>query len=82
MNVDEIKMIYKVKNLKEVQLFGTDFVERNKNNCNLIIEGEEQGLKQVHSFGIFFGTDKEYFEVKLKGITNITDMNKMFYDCT
>ena len=82
MNVDEIKMIYKVKNLKEVQLFGTDFVERNKNNCNLIIEGEEQGLKQVHSFGIFFGTDKEYFEVKLKGITNITDMSKMFYECT
>ena len=35
----------------------------------------------MHSFGIFFGTDKDYFEIKLKGINNITDMNGMFTLC-
>ena len=81
MNIDEITIIYKVKDLKEVRLFGDNFVEKNKRNCKLIIEGYEQELKVMHSFGIFFGTDKDYFEIKLKGITNINDMSHMFDDC-
>ena len=81
MNIDEINLIYKVKDLKNVQLFGEYFVEKNKNNCNLIIEGKEQELKQYYSFGYFFGTDKEYFELKLNGITNITNMSYMFNGC-
>ena len=81
MNIDEINLIYKVKDLKNVQLFGEYFVEKNQNNCNLIIEGKEQELKQYYSFGYFFGTDKEYFELKLNGITNITNMSYMFNGC-
>jgi len=81
MNIDEITIIYKVKDKKEVKLFGDNFVKGNKKNCKLIIEGKEQELKEMHSLGIFFGTDKDYFEIKLKGITNITKMNKMFHSC-
>ena len=81
MNIDEITIIYKVKDLKEVRLFGRDFVERNKKNCKLIIEGKEQELKVMHNFGIFFGTDKDYFEIKLKGITNIINMSYIFCGC-
>ena len=81
MNIDEITIIYKVKNLKEVRLFGAKFVEKNKRNCKLIIEGEEQELKELHSFGIFFCTDKDYFEIKLKGITNVTNMIWLFRGC-
>ena len=33
----------------------------------------------MHNFGIFFGTDKDYFKIKLKRITNITDMSYMFF---
>ena len=79
MNIDEIKIIYKVKD-KEVRLFGEDFVKRNKNNCKLIIDGKEQELKEKYSFGIF-SSKKDILEIKLKGIENITDMSYMFYKC-
>ena len=79
MNIDEINIIYKVKDKIEVVLFGDKFVERNKKNCNLIIDGKEQDSKSMHNFGIFFGTDKDYFKIKLKGITNITDVSYMFF---
>ena len=80
MNIDEIKIIYKVKD-KEVKLFGEDFVKRYKKNCKLIIDGKEQELKEKYSFGIF-SSKKEILEIKLKGITNITNMSDMFYWCT
>ena len=79
MNIDEIKIIYKVKD-NEVKLFGKDFVKRYKNNCKLIIDGKEQELKEYYSFGIF-SSKKDILEIKLKGITNITYMNGMFYKC-
>ena len=82
MNIDEIGLIYDVKDLKEVRLFGKDFVEKNKDNCKLIIEGIEEDLKEMHNFGYFFGTYKEIFEIKLKGITNMTDLSYMFYECS
>ena len=79
MNIDEIKIIYKVKD-KEVKLFGEDFVKRNKKNCKLIIDGKEQELKEKYSFGIF-SSKKDILEIKLKGITNITNMSEMFRGC-
>ena len=82
MNIDEIGIIYDVKDLKEVRLFSKDFVEKNKDNCKLIIEGMEEDLKEIHNFGYFFGSYKETFEIRLKGITNITDLSYMFYECS
>ena len=79
MNIDEIKIIYKVKD-KEVKLFGEDFVKRNKNKSKLIIDGKEQELKEKYSFGIF-SSKKDILEIKLKGITNITNMSEMFRGC-
>ena len=79
MNIDEIKIIYKVKN-KEVKLFGEGFVERNKKNCKLIIDGKEQELKEKYSFG-WFSSKKDVLEIKLKRITNITNMSYMFSEC-
>ena len=35
----------------------------------------------MYSFGIFFGTDKDFFEIKLKGITDIANMSCMFNLC-
>ena len=79
MNIDEIKIIYKVKD-NEVRLFDEDFVKRNKNNCKLIIDGKEQELNEKYSFG-WFSSKKDILEIKLKGITNITNMSGMFYGC-
>ena len=79
MNIDEIKIIYKVKD-DGVQLFSKYFVERNKNNCKLVIDGKEQELKEKYSFG-WFSSKKDILEIKLKGITNITNMSYMFCGC-
>ena len=57
-----------------------DFLERNKNNLKLIINGKEHELKEKYSFGIF-SSKKDILEIKLKGITNITNMSYMFYEC-
>jgi len=80
MNIDEITIIYKVKE-KEIKLFGEDFVENNKNNCKLIINGKEQELKEKYYFG-FFSPKKDFLEIKLKGISNITNLFRIFYDCS
>ena len=80
MNIDEINIIYKAKE-KEIKLFDEDFVKNNKNNCRLIINGKEQDLKEKYTFGLF-STKKEVLEIKLKGITNITNMSYMFYGCS
>ena len=80
MNIDEINIKYKVDNLKEIKLFGEDFVKRNKKNCSLIINGKEQVLNKKYSFGMF-DSKKNILEIKLKGITNITNMNGMFSKC-
>ena len=80
MNLDEINIIYKVKE-KEVKLFDEDFVKNNKNNCKLVINGKEQELKEKYTFGLFT-TKKDILEIKLKGITNITNASCMFYKCS
>ena len=64
MNIDEISMLYKVKE-KEVKLFGDDFVKRSKNCCKLIINGKEQELKTKYIFG-YFGTAKDILNIKLR----------------
>ena len=84
MNINEINIIYNAKGEKAIKLFGKDFVERNKNNCKLLIEGYEEELKEIYSFGYFgyfFGFGKDTLEVKLKGITNIINMSNMFSEC-
>ena len=79
MNIDEINITYKV-NEKEIRLFGDGFVERNKNNCKMIINGKEKQLKAFKKFKWSIkNIDK--FEVKLKGIMNITDLTDMFNGC-
>ena len=38
-------IIYNIdKNMKQVQIFGTTFVENNKNNCYLLINGKKIDL--------------------------------------
>ena len=77
MNIDEINIIYKKKDNNIITIFGYKFVERNKNNCKLIIEGKEEDLKEKINL-----LNKDMIEIKLKGITNVTDMSYMFYECS
>ena len=80
MNNNEINLIYKVDTKKkEVRLFNNDFIEKNKNSCRMIINGIEEELKEL----IKFPADKiiDKFQIKLKGIANITDISSMFRWC-
>ena len=52
-NIDELNIIYGVKEQNEVRLFGSEFVQRNKNNCKIILNEKEQDLKEKYSFGYF-----------------------------
>ena len=61
-------------------LFGSKFIENNKNNCKIIIEGKEYEL--LEKFNVKNLTKKkENFKVILKGIRKITDMSYMFSSC-
>ena len=79
MNIDEINIIYNIKNLKEVQLFNSNFIKRNKNNLKLIIDGKEQDLIGIYKL---VNNNKDILKVKLKGITTVTDMSYIFRDCS
>ena len=79
MNINEINIIYKVDNNK-IKLFDENFVERNKKNCKIIINGKEDELKAYKNFG-FFTKKIDKLEIKLKGIMNISNMNDMFSGC-
>ena len=79
MNHDEINLIYDIKGLKELYLFGANFVSKNKNNLKLIIDGKEQDI--IYKYNIENNNNKDILEIKLKGITNVTYMNNMFQLC-
>ena len=60
MNIDEINIKYKIEEKdKTINLFGRGFVENNKNNCKLIINGKEKELKEMYNFGLF-NTKKDF----------------------
>jgi len=79
MNINEINLIYKVDN--KIKLFGHDFVDRNRKNCKIIINGKEDELKEYKTFSLF-KKKIEKLEIKLKGINHITDMSYMFDGCS
>ena len=50
MNIDTITLMYDTKDKKEIRIFGETFSERYKNQCKIIIEGNEQILKEKYNF--------------------------------
>ena len=62
------------------KLFGEKFVENNKNLCKIIIGDKEYELKSFLNKECDEVKKKE-FEIKLKGISNITDLSFMFCGC-
>ena len=78
-NNDEI--IYKPNKGGKVRIFGEYFVNNNKIQCKIIYNSKEYELKEY-----FNDIDKEYnnkdeIKIKLKGISKVTNMRYMFYNC-
>ena len=77
---DEIVMKYHIsKNDKKINIFGTEFVKKNKYLCKIINDNKEYEL--TDDFEIE-NNNNNYLEIKLKGLKNITDMSHMFYNCS
>ena len=79
---EEIKNEFKNKLGEEIsknKLFGEIFIRNNKNNCKIIINGEEKEL--VSFYDIERLEENGILEIKLKGINNIKDMCFMFCGC-
>jgi sugar-specific transcriptional regulator TrmB len=79
---NEIILIYKTnKDKNKIKIFGNDFVKNNKNLCQIIYERKEYGL-QSEFYVPNINKNKEIFEIKLKGILNISNLKNMFEGCS
>ena len=74
-------MIYNIeKNSNFVKLFDSEFVNNNKNNCKIIFGNKEYTLTE--NFEIKNDDmQEEKLEMKLTGVSTITNASKMFYEC-
>ena len=74
---DEIKIKYKnPENKKTLEIFGSSFVYLNRENqCKIIYKEKEYKLTNI----LNIEKNNEEIEIILKGINNITNMNRMFY---
>ena len=83
-NINEIIIRYKIDNIKyskDIVIFGYKFVEKNKNICKMILNGNEFDLRDNINVNIKQLKDNNILEIKLKGIQNITDMSYIFNEC-
>ena len=82
-NEDELTIKYKIEDIeksKKIRIFGDEFVKNNENICKIIIKKNELALTTHKDVDINELNDG-IFEIKLKGIKNITDIRYMFSDC-
>jgi len=74
------RIVYTIdENIDSIKLFGYYFVENNKNNILLEIEGKE--YKLMECYGIERNNNNK-LEIKIKGIENIINMGYMFEGCS
>jgi surface protein len=80
---ERLELTYGIKDNKKdsnlkIRLLGKEFVEKNKKNCSLIINGEIEELKEEYQLP---DKNTKLNVILLKENDNMTDMSYMFYDC-
>jgi surface protein len=60
-----------------IKIFGKNFVENNRNICKIIFEDKKYDLSEQFEAS----NDKEFLEIKLRVINELTNINSMFEDC-
>ena len=82
---NEMTIIYKIQKNQGLKLFSSDFVDNNKENCYLYINGKKceltDYLDKENINNIISTSNKEELAIKLTEIKPITNMNRMFRDC-
>ena len=82
-NIDEIIIQYIIDNIEystNIKIFGDIFVKNNKDKCRIIINGNEFELNETLNVNNNQLKNK-IFEIKLKGIKNITNISYIFSGC-
>ena len=80
-NINEIRIIYEFNEYSQkIRIFGDKFVENNKNICKLLINGKIEKLKTYINREEI--NHKNIFEIKLRGLNNVTYMSHIFSDCS
>ena len=78
---DTIKIIYKINNQeKRIKIFGTEFVNLNKNVCKIIFQNKIYNLKEY--FDCSKCKNESFLKIKLSGISYIKDIEQMFHNST
>ena len=79
---DDITIRYLINNnTTEVKLFSSFFIQNTINKCKIIYNGKEYKLTEKWRLN-FEDRNNQFFEIKLTGINNITNMSYMFYRCS
>ena len=74
----KINYVFIDNNTYSIKIFGKEFVERNKNKCQIIYNN------QIYPLDCYFNTSKiknNSLEISLEEIQNITDLSYMFSYC-
>ena len=81
--INSIDIFYQIKdNQKKLKLFGDNFVKNNRNNCEIIIDGNKYELRNYINIENFnHKNESKIFKIQLTGIKSITDMSYMFHKC-
>ena len=77
-DVNELIIKYKRGNEVNLRTFGDKFVINNKEKCKMVIDNQEYELSNYYNIE---NEIKDFFEIKLTGITNIVNASYMFYEC-
>ena len=72
-----MNIIYDINGQNNINIFGREFVENNKNICKMIIDDKEYEIRGQYNVNI---NNNDKLKIKLKGFNNITNMSFMFFD--
>ena len=78
-DISEINIIYDINEDENINIFGYEFVKKNRNKCKMIIDNKEYKLTSKYNA---ISNNNNNLNIKLKGINNVTDMSYMFYKCS
>ena len=79
MKLNKIKIIYDIKDKKKIKLFGYEFVQENKNNCYIIINGKKEYICEYFTINDKI-QNKNLLEIELIEIKKIVNMQHLFGD--
>ena len=78
---NEMTINYNVRDYDYIRIFSKKFVDNNKNNCKMVINGkEEMGICEYINKNDL-QTNSKSLEIKIKEIKTIYDMSYMFFEC-